>query len=488
METIIYRQRRHVHPLALLGLIWISLVLVFVSIPGAAQAQEQGLENLKETGKAFAQVAREASPAVVYIKVEKTVTSNSSTRMPFNDEFFRRFFGEPMPGQPQTMPQQKRMVQGQGSGFIISPDGYILTNNHVVGDADKVVVKLLDGREFEATTIGTDPPTDVAVIKIDANDLPVLPLGDSDSLEVGEWVLALGNPFGLSHTLTAGIVSALGRSSVGIADYEDYIQTDAAINPGNSGGPLIDLEGKVIGINTAIYSRSGGYMGIGFAIPVNMAQNIYNQLVEHGNVTRGYLGITIQDLTPELAKSFGLKDTDGILIAQVMPDTPAEKAGLKQGDVIVEFNGEPVDNFAPFRNKIALTEPGTKIKITVLRDGKKKTFDVTIEELSSDQATASSSPDSLEKLGLTVTTLTKELADQYGYVDEKGVIVTQVDPSSAAARAGFKPGILITEANRKQIENVKDFKQAVEKNGDKPLLLFIKDGKGARYVALDVKE
>ena len=250
---------------------------------------------------------------------------------------------------------------------------------------------------------------------------------------------------------------------------------------------MLNLEGKAIGLNTAIYSRNGGYMGIGFAIPVNMAQNIYNQLIEHGNVTRGYLGITIQDLTPELAKSFGLKDTNGILIAQVMPDTPAEKAGLKQGDVIVGFDGEPADNFAPFRNKIALTQPGTKIEITVIRDGREKTIDVTIEKMSSDEETATSSPDSLERLGLTVTTMTRELADQYGYTDEKGVIVTRVDPESAAAHSGIKPGVLITEANRKPIANVKDFEQAVRENGDKALLLFIKDSRGARYIALDVK-
>lgn len=488
MKKVYSLQRYHVHPVQFLGILFISLVLLCAGMTGTAHAQEEALKNLKETGKAFASVARGASPSVVFIKVEKTVEAGPSMRSPFNDEFFRRFFGQPMPGQPQEMPQQKRMIQGQGSGFIISPDGYILTNNHVVGEADKVLVKLLDGREFEAKTIGTDPPTDVAVIKIEAKNLPVLPLGDSDRLEVGEWVLALGNPFGLSHTLTAGIVSALGRSSVGISDYEDYIQTDAAINPGNSGGPLIDLEGKVVGINTAIYSRSGGYMGIGFAIPINMAQNIYNQLIDHGSVTRGYLGITIQDLTPELARSFGLADATGVLIAQVMPDTPAEKAGLKQGDVIVKFNGEPVEGFAPFRNKVALTQPGTKVEITVIRDGKEKTFAVTIEKLPAEEQAAASPPDTLDKLGLTVTTLTKELADQYGYTDEKGVVVTQVDPDSAAARAGFKPGVLITEANRKAIANIKDFKQAVEENGDKPLLLFIKDSRGARYVALDVKE
>jgi len=489
MKRITHYDKKKVSLLQGLVFVWALLVLVCVSMPGLAQAQEEALENLKETGKAFATVAREASPAVVFIKVEKEVASGSSTSLPFDDDFFRRFFGQPMPGQPMPgqprRPQQKkRMVQGQGSGFIISPDGYILTNNHVVGEADKIMVKLLDGREFTAKIIGVDPPTDVAVIKIDSKDLPILPLGDSDKLEVGEWVLALGNPFGLSHTLTAGIVSALGRSSIGISDYEDFIQTDAAINPGNSGGPLIDLEGRAIGINTAMFSRSGGYMGIGFAIPVNMARNIYSQLIEYGNVTRGYLGVTIQELTDELAKSFGLKDTGGVLIAQVMPDTPAEKAGLEQGDVVIMFNGEPVDSVAPFRNKVALTKPGTKAKITVLRDNEEKTLTVKMEKLSSEIQAAISEPESVEKLGFTVTTLTKDLAEQYGFQDEKGVVVTSVDPQSPAARSGIRPGVLIVEVNRKQVNNVKDFEKAIESNGEKPILLLMKDERGSHYTAI----
>ncbi|HHO76232.1 MAG TPA: DegQ family serine endoprotease [Deltaproteobacteria bacterium] len=469
--------------------VWALLVLVCLGLPGLARAQDNALENLKETGKAFAAVARDASPAVVFIRVEKEVGSSPAMRLPFDDDFFRRFFGQPMPGQPmpgqpQAPQKQKRMVQGQGSGFIITPDGYILTNNHVVGEADKILVKLLDGREFTAKIIGIDPPTDVAVIKIDAKDLPILPLGDSDKLDVGEWVLALGNPFGLSHTLTAGIVSALGRSSIGISDYEDFIQTDAAINPGNSGGPLINLEGQAVGINTAIFSRSGGYMGIGFAIPVNMARNIYSQLIEHGNVTRGYLGVTIQELNDELAKSFGLKDTGGVLISQVMPDAPAEKAGLKQGDVVIRFNGEPVDSVAPFRNKVALTKPGTKVEITVLRDNKEKTFSVKIEKLTSEVNTAMSEPESIEKLGIGVTTLTKDLAQQHGYEGETGVVVTSVSPDSAAARSGIRPGILIKEVNRKQIKNVKDFEKAVSENGDKPILFLVKDERGTHYTAI----
>jgi serine protease Do len=451
-------------------------------------AQEKALENLKETGKAFASVAKGASPAVVFIRVEKTVSQGPMFRQgsPFNDEFFRRFFGEPGPGFPQ-MPQQqqKRQVQSQGSGFIISPDGYILTNNHVVGDADKVIVKLLDGREFTADTVGTDPPTDVAVIKIDAKNLPVLPLGDSDRIEVGEWVLALGNPFGLSHTLTAGIVSAKGRSSVGIADYEDYLQTDAAINPGNSGGPLVDLEGKVVGINTAIYSRNGGgYLGIGFAIPVNMAKGIYTQLIEHGNVTRGYLGVSIQDLTSELAASFGLKDTKGVLVSQIMPDTPAEKAGMKQGDVIVSLNGKPVDTAAALRNEIAMTAPGTTVKMGVIRDGKTRILNVKVDKMSEDQLTASRS-ESMKDLGVSVAPLTKELAKQYGFENEKGIVVTGVDQGSLAARAGLRPGVLIQEVNRKPVKSVKELEEAWKQSGKKPILLFIKDDRGSHYIALE---
>ena len=309
-----------------------------------ASAQDAGIENLRETGKAFRSVAKKVSPAVVFIKVEKEIEqpgmgNNPFEGSPFGDEFFRRFFGQmPQQRSPHQQQPQKRHSMGQGSGFIISADGYIMTNNHVVGDADKVSVQLLDGREYDAKIIGTDPPSDVALIKIDADEkLPFLKLGNSDKLEVGDWVLAFGNPFGLSHTLTAGIVSAKGRSGIGLNDFENFIQTDAAINPGNSGGPLVNLDGEVIGMNSAIYTRSGGYMGIGFAIPINMAKDIYQQLVEHGSVTRGRLGVLIQDLNKELAESFDIDQREGILIAQVMEDSPAEKAGLKQGDIILQL-------------------------------------------------------------------------------------------------------------------------------------------------------
>lgn len=481
------RKEHRITLLHVLGIAWFFIAMIILGMPDVTHAQDKALENLKETGKAFASVAKNASPAVVFIRVEKTVSQGQffRYRSPFEDDFLKRFFGEPGPGFPQFPQQQKRQVQSQGSGFIITQDGYILTNNHVVGDADRVTVKLLDGREFTAKTVGTDPPTDVAVIKIDAESLPVLSLGDSDRIEVGEWVLALGNPFGLSHTLTAGIVSAKGRSSVGITDYEDFIQTDAAINPGNSGGPLIDLLGKVVGINTAIYSRNGGgYMGIGFAIPVNMAKNIYTQLIEHGNVTRGYLGVTIQDLTAELAKSFGLNDTRGVLVSQVMPDTPAEKAGMKQADVIVSLDGKPVDTSASLRNEVAMTVPGTAIKVGVIRDGKKMTLNVKVEKMSEDMLTSSRSED-LSNLGMSVATLNNDLAKQYGFENESGVVVTGVDQGSLAARTGIRPGMLIKEIDRKPVKNVKEFEDALKKGGKKPVLLFIKDNRGSHFVAID---
>lgn len=455
-------------------------------------AQESALENLWKTGKAFEVIAKQASPAVVFIKVEKKVSAGpmSGPSMPFNDpfdmfndEFFRRFFGDRFPR--RQSPQKEYYVVGQGSGFIISADGYILTNNHVVGDADKVIVKLQDGQEFKAKIIGTDPHTDVAVIRIDTKNLPVLALGNSDHLEVGDWVVAIGNPFGLSHSITAGIISAKGRSNVGITDYEDFIQTDAAINPGNSGGPLVNLEGKAVGINTAIFTQSGGYMGIGFAIPINMAKNILDQLIEHGSVERGYIGVVIQDLTPDLARTFNVKDVKGVLVAEVSKDSPAEKAGLKQGDVIVELNGKRVEKVGPFRNRVALIAPGTKVQIVVLRDGRRKSLTVEIGKLPSATQKPAVPAGNLEKLGLTVTTLTKDLAEQLGYQGETGVVVTQVEPGSVAALAGIRPSVLIQEVNRKPIHNVEEFRQAM---GQIPqgnnILLLVREGQYSRYLVI----
>ena len=482
-------------------ILYLAACLAIAMVARPAHGQGNGAENLRMMGKAFASTAKRVSPAVVFVKVEKIVESQPNVQFfspfggdnPFGDDFLQRFFGTPspqeQPRQFRQIPRQQQRVMGQGSGFIISPDGYILTNNHVVGDADKVTVKLEDGREFSAKTVGTDPHSDVAVIKIDAKNLPVLSLGNSDALEVGEWVLAIGNPFGLSHTLTAGIVSAKGRSSLGLADYENFIQTDAAINPGNSGGPLVDLNGKAVGMNTAIFSQSGGYIGIGFAIPINMARAIKDQLIKTGKVTRGYLGVVIQDLTPELAKSFGLDDHQGILVAEVAEDSPAEKAGLRQGDVIVEFGGKTAEEVGVFRNRVSLEAPGTKEKITVLRNGKRQTLTVTVGNLPDTVLAADSESHTPDKLGLTVQNLSPDLAERFGYQGEKGIVVTQVNPGSVAALAGIQPGMLIQEVNRKRIHSVEEVKQAIRESGNKKsILLLVKDDKYSRYIVLNTEE
>ncbi len=469
-------------------------IALFMLVPLASQAAtDGGIESLRQSGKAFAEVAKKVSPAVVFIQVEKSVQgpnvqffSPFGNGGPFGDDFFRHFFGVPkQEGLQEDQPSSGRRVVGQGSGFIISKDGYILTNNHVVGDTEKVTVKLMDGREFTAKTIGTDPHSDVAVIKIDADDLPVLPMGDSDALEVGEWVVAIGNPFGLTHTLTAGVVSAKGRSSIGIADYENFIQTDAAINPGNSGGPLVNLDGEAVGMNTAIFSQSGGYMGIGFAIPINMAKSIKDQLIQTGEVTRGHLGIVIQDLTPDLAKSFGLENQKGILVAQVSKDSPAEKGGMQQGDVIVEFEGKPVNEIGSFRNQVALKAPGTKSKITVLRHGSRKTLNVTVGRLEDGEVASAGISRRIDKLGLSVRDISLDLAEKYNLKDEKGVVVTEVKPGSVAALAGMKTGSVIQEVDRKKIDNAHEFEKTVEATPkDSAVLLLVKEGQYSRYVVL----
>jgi serine protease Do len=466
----------------------LAVGLGFAASTPRALAGESATKSGHGTGRTFAAVAKRVSPAVVFIKIEKRAAQQpiSEFSSPLGDDLFGRLFGTPGPGQfQQAPPRRQRHVVGQGSGFIISADGIILTNNHVVGDADRVTVILEDGREFAAKTLGTDPHSDVAVIKIDAKNLPVLPLGDSDALEVGEWVLAVGNPFGLSHTLTAGIVSAKGRSSVGIADYENFIQTDAAINPGNSGGPLVDLNGRAVGMNTAIFSRSGGYMGIGFAIPINMAKSIKDQLVKGGSVTRGYLGIVIQDLTPDLAKTFGLQEAKGILVAEVATGSPAAAAKLERGDVIVEFDGNPVAGIGAFRNRVALMAPGTKVPITVLRDGKRKTVTIAIGTLPDDLLAHKGASQLLDELGMTVQDITPELAGRLGVEPGAGVVITQVAPGSVAASAGLQPGAVIREVNHALVHSSGDLHEALRKTPEHgTVLVLVRDGQFSRYVTL----
>lgn len=482
----------------------IMVVSTLISfLPVFCYALDSGIDNLKQTSKAFASVAKKVSPAVVFIRVEGTAKSENTpltlpfgNQSPFGDEFFKRFFGEDFPGfqmQPRHgQPGSERKVMGQGSGFVFKTDKgllsdktYILTNNHVVENADDIKVTFNNGREYKGKITGRDPQSDIAVIEIKASDLPLLRIADSSQVDVGEWVVAIGNPFGLSHTLTVGVVSAKGRTSVGINDYEDFIQTDAAINPGNSGGPLVNLEGEVVGINTAIFTRSGGYMGIGFAIPSNLAINIAEQLIEHGEVTRGYLGVVIQALTADLAEAFDIEHGKGILIAQVSEDSPAEKAGLKEGDVIIRFQGKEVSDVGDFRNRVALAGPNTEASLTILRDGKQKVIKVAIGHLTEDKLLAKGETKSAGEIGITVQNLTKELADQFNVNPGEGVLISEVKPGSVAARAGIKSGQVIAQVNRKPVNSVAEFKQAIKSSEkEKRVLLLIKSGEMSRFVAL----
>jgi len=476
-----------------IGTVFLTSLLALAVAP--APAQQGGIESLRETGKAFASVARAVSPSVVFIQSENRspATGSPQYRFPFNEDFFRRFFGEEFPGLPyREPPKGERRTLEQGSGFIFtasqraaSDKTYILTNSHVVANAEDIRVTLQDGRNFPATVTGRDPKSDVAVIEIASRGLPALALGDSTKLDVGEWVIAIGNPFGLSHTLTVGVVSAKGRTSLGISDYEDFIQTDAAINPGNSGGPLVNLDGEVVGINTAIFSGSGGYMGVGFAIPINLARQIADQLLEKGKVTRGYLGIVIQQLTPELAESFELAQTPGILIAQVLENSPAEKAGLRNGDVIVAYRGVPVKNVGSFRNRVSLTPPGSRAELTIIRNAKRRTVSATIGELAEDKAVVQAPTESTEELGLSVQTITAELAEQFDTEPGAGVVVTAVATDSIAARAGIEPGIIIVQVNQKPVKTAAAFKRAVEASRDeRRVLLLIRRDDMQQYVVL----
>ena len=476
--------------LYLLTLVALLLMGLAPSLGHARTIEDPDIALLDRTAKGFAKIVKRAMPAVVGVQVAKTVEVRGQNPFEFffNDPFFRHFFGPQLP--PQAMPR-KREEHGLGSGFIVSPDGYILTNNHVVGGADTIDVKLADGRRFKAKVVGTDPDTDIAVIKIDAHDLPTIPLGDSDALNVGEWVIAIGNPFGLYKTVTVGVVSAKGRSGIGINDYEDFIQTDAAINPGNSGGPLINIHGEVVGINTAIFSKSGGYMGIGFAIPINMAKAVMKQLIAHGKVVRGWLGVVIQDLDEDLARSFGLHEAQGVLIAQVSKGSPADKGGLKEGDIILAMNGRKVENASDLRNRVALTKPGTVVTFRVLRNGREITLKVKIGDKSK-EAPSGTAPFSrhsiLQKIGISVQELTPELADQFGYSMGQGVLIAGVKPDSPAAQVGLKPGQLIEEVNRMRVRSVHDLTRALARSQRTGTVLFkIRDGEYARYVAIRVR-
>lgn len=463
------------------SLLIMSLFLTYICIDVSAKAVD--------LSRGFADVAKKATSAVVYIKVEKDVKVGGMQGYGnmfefFGEDFSRRFFN-PYRGQGGNHIYKQR---GQGSGFLISKDGYILTNTHVVGDMDKITVKLADGREFDAKRIGADPRTEVALIKIEADELPFLDAGDVDKLDIGEWVVAIGNPFGLNKTLTVGVVSAKGRSNIGITDYEDFIQTDAAINPGNSGGPLLNVDGEVVGINTAIYSQSGGYMGIGFAVPIDMALSIKDQLVSNGYVKRGYIGVYLNpgDVTEEMASQFGYDQAGGVLIADVLEDGPADKAGIKSGDIIIELEGEKIKDNSSFRSDVARIMPDKSAKFTIVRNGKRKIVTIKVGLLPDDEHAEEEVAEVLEKIGFEMQPLNGEIAKQLGYKDEKGLVVTEVYPGSDAEEKGIRSGMLIMEVNRQEVETIEGFKKAAESSKEGNVLLRVKAGKATMFITLNL--
>jgi len=444
--------------------------------------------SLGNFANGFSAVIKPALPAVVNIRTSKIVKPQANQMSPmFNDPMFRQFFGDQF-GQGGK-PHAER-EQALGSGVIITVDGTILTNNHVIDGATDIKVQLSDKREFVAKLVGADPKSDIAVLKIEGKDLPTLPLGDSSQLNVGDLIFAIGDPFGVGETATMGIVSATGRSRLGIEDYENFIQTDAAINPGNSGGAMIDIHGNLVGINTAILSHggSGGNEGVGFAIPMSMAKPVMDQILAHGKVVRGYLGVHIQDFSPELAKSFNFNQSGGVLIGDVSANTPAANAGLKKGDVVVKLNGQAVSESNDLRNTISQMAPGTQVKLDIWRDGKVQPYAVTLGELPNDKGTTEGSDESSsgEIQGIDVQDLTPEISQQLNLPSgTHGVVVTSVDPASAAAAAGINRGDLIQEINHKPVTSAAQYKQLMSSAGSQPILLLINRGGITSFVVVE---
>jgi len=458
-----------------------------VSVPlDESQIPREGLP----TGS-YASIVKKVVPGVVRIETSATMEKISMQQPPeLDDPFWQHFFGNQfrrMLPPNQSGPQTRH---GLGSGVIITKDGYILTNNHVVDGAKDVKVTMEDGHEYTAKVIGRDPKTDLAVVKIDAKNLPVVPMADSSKVEVGDVVLAIGNPFGVGQTVTKGIVSATDRGNMGIEAYENFIQTDAAINPGNSGGALVDVQGRLIGINTAILSRSGGSQGVGFAIPSDIARNVMEGLIENGHVTRGYLGVIIQSVTPALAEEFKLKDSKGALIGDVMNDGPAAKAGFKPGDVVVEFNGKKVSDSRHLQLSVADTKPGSTVPVEVLRNGEQKTLHATVKQLPGTEQLAdnnsSNSGDTGTLNGVGVGDLDSQTRQQFNIPKEvKGAVVTQVEPGSAAAEAGLKPGTVIEDINHHPVKSSEDAVKLTENSASKRTLLRVWENGGSRYIVVD---
>jgi serine protease Do len=458
------------------------------SVPVAVN--DAPLDRDPRLGNSFAPVVKKLAPTVVNISTTKNVKQTQMRPM-FDDPFFRQFFGDQFRGSGRNARPFKE--HSLGSGVIVSKDGYILSNNHVVDGADEIKVLLAKGKkEYDAKVVGRDPKTDVAVLKIDAKDLPFATLGNSDNVEVGDVVLAVGSPFGLAQTVTMGIVSAMGRNGMGVEDYEDFIQTDAAINPGNSGGPLADAEGRVVGINTFILSGSGGNQGVGFAVPINLARNIMDRLIKTGKVERGYLGVWIQDLTPALAEQFNVRAGQGALVGEVTDDSPAAEVGLKNGDVIIEFNGKTVTDNRQFRFAVAQCAPGTKVTLKVLRQGREKTFEVTLKELPN-QTLASkggggeqgdTTSDALN--GVTVGDLDSATRNQLNIPARvRGAVVVDIDQDSPAYEAGLRQGDIIQEINREPVKSADEAVEASKRIKNKHILLRVYSNGGSRYIPVD---
>ncbi len=461
--------------------VFVSAAVLMSGAPAYAKQTEVSPDASKFLGKlsdSLAEVAEVARPAVVNISTTTIVTMQENPL--FNDPFFRRFFGD------EFGPQHPRKFRQQalGSGVIVSQDGYILTNNHVVQGASEIKVILYDKREFKGKVVGSDAKTDLAVVKISAKGLPVLQFGDSKKMKTGDIVLAIGNPFGLNQTITMGIVSAVGRSNVGIADYEDFIQTDAAINPGNSGGALVNTSAQLIGINTAIFSTSGGYMGIGFAIPSDMAKSVMESIIKHGRVIRGWLGVSIQNLTPEIAKSLGIKRETGVLVADVVKDSPAEKAGMKRGDLIIEYEGKAVEDSRDLRNMVAGTAPGTTVKVKIIRDGKEEALSVKIEEYQEKKVAKRTEYKNVLK-DVQVQELTPSIRQSLNIPDDvHGVVVSGIGEESPA-QGVLQKGDVIQEVNRTAVRNLDAYERAVSKikENEGVLLLVYREG-GYLYVTI----
>ncbi|MEN8208697.1 MAG: Do family serine endopeptidase [Candidatus Fermentibacteria bacterium] len=474
MKTVDYRRTMQIVLVLLLltGIFSTAVTAYADPADSAAVFDPHVLSNM------FVSISEAVGPSVVTITSQTIVV----TRVPSFPDYSHPYMIDPWGEYFQMPREQEYIMTGIGSGVIVSTDGMILTNYHVVGEADELEVVLQNGDRYTGEIAGTDPQTDLAVIRIDASDLPAIAVGDSDNLRVGQWVLAVGSPFALSQTVTQGIISYIGRSDVGMAEYEDYIQTDAAINPGNSGGALVDLDGNLVGINTAIATRSGGYQGVGFAIPVNVAVDVMQDLLTHGYARRGWLGVTIQELTPALAEHFGLNVRDGgVLVSQVLDDTPAGKCGIRRGDVILTIDGETFRTITEFRNMVAAFDPGNEVEIVVLRDGGHLSIPVLLGERAADEAVVSSIPSPSDDFGWTLEELDRETAQAIGNPSLRGVLVVEVSQSGRARSVGINPGDVIIEVDGFEVTSPEELSRLISSTGD-VLLLVLRQGHSVYFM------